>query len=100
VAAGWISKHPAESETKAAPKGAAFFIIESIPIHMVMGDCMKTTVEIPDELAIDTSQETRVENRTTIRAPIESGLRHELGGEAKRAVISWVTVPMLQGLIK
>ena len=62
-----------------------------------MGSCMKTTVEIQDDLLIEAKKHA-AEHRTTIRALIESGLRHALGGKAqsakaKRAAIRWVTVP-------
>ena len=61
-----------------------------------MGCCMKTTVEIRDELLM-VAKKHAAEHRTTIRALIESGLRHELWGQAqspqaKRPVIRWVTV--------
>jgi hypothetical protein len=59
--------------------------------------CMKTTVEIPDDLLVEAKKHA-AEHRTTIRALIERGLRRELGGQAlapkaKRPVIRWVTVP-------
>lgn len=59
--------------------------------------CMKTTVEIPDELLVEAKKHA-AEHRTTIRALIERGLRRELGGpaltpKAKRPAIRWVTVP-------
>ena len=61
-----------------------------------MGSCMKTTVEIPDDLLVEAKKHA-AEHRTTIRALIERGLRRELGGppspKAKRPVIRWVTVP-------
>ena len=62
-----------------------------------MGPFMKTTVEIQDELLIEAKKHA-AEHRTTVRALIESGLRHELGGQAqarkaRRPVIRWVTVP-------
>jgi len=58
---------------------------------------MKTTVEIEDELLI-AAKKHAAEHRTTIRALIENGLRHALGGrdqptKTKRPVIRWVTVP-------
>lgn len=61
-----------------------------------MGSCMKTTVELPDRLLIDAKKHA-AERRTTIRALIESGLRHELGQKAPakkpKPAIKWVTVP-------
>ena len=62
-----------------------------------MVSCMKTTVEITDELFIEAKKHA-AERRTTIRALIESGLRRELGDQAqsskaKRPAIQWVTVP-------
>jgi hypothetical protein len=62
-----------------------------------MGCCMKTTVEIQDELLVEAKKHA-AEHRTTIRALIESGLRHELGNgerssKARLPVIHWVTVP-------
>ena len=61
-----------------------------------MGLRMKTTVEIADDLLIE-AKKRAAEQRTTIRALIERGLRRELGGQApppkaKRPVIRWVTV--------
>jgi hypothetical protein len=57
---------------------------------------VKTTVEIQDELLIEAKKHA-AERRTTVRALIESGLRHELGasapGKAKPRSIRWVTVP-------
>jgi hypothetical protein len=58
---------------------------------------MKTTVEISDDLLIEAKKHA-AEQRTTIRALIERGLRRELGGQlpppkSKRPVIRWVTVP-------
>jgi len=64
---------------------------------MVIWVRVKTTVEIQDELLIEAKKHA-AEHRTTVRALIESGLRHELGGrskapKAKRPVIHWITVP-------
>jgi len=62
-----------------------------------MVSCMKTTVEISDDLLIEAKKHA-AEHRTTIRALIERGLRRELGGgqapsvKAKRPAIRWVTV--------
>jgi hypothetical protein len=58
---------------------------------------MKTTVEVPDDLLIEAKKHA-AEHRTTIRALIENGLRHELGERARppkpqRPAIRWVTVP-------
>lgn len=56
---------------------------------------MKTTVELPEDLLID-AKKLAAERRTTLRALLESGLRHELSGNAgphKRPAIRWVTVP-------
>ena len=65
---------------------------------------MKTTVEVPDELLIEAKKHA-AEQRTTLRALIESGLRHALGergrsSPSKRPAIRWVTVPggLPQGL--
>ena len=61
-----------------------------------MGSCMKTTVELPDDLLIQAKQ-FAAGHRTTMRALIERGLRHELNRtvspKKKRAAIQWVTVP-------
>lgn len=55
--------------------------------------CMKTTVEIPDELLIRAKQYAARE-RTTLRRIIEQGLRIVLGGRrSKQKRIRWVTVP-------
>ena len=56
----------------AAPQGAAFLVPN-------IGCCMKITVEIQDELLIEAKKHA-AEHRTTVRALIENGLRHELGG--------------------
>jgi len=61
-----------------------------------MVSCMKTTVEISDDLLIEAKKHA-AEHRTTIRALIERGLRRELAGQApsvkaKRPAIRWVTV--------
>ena len=61
-----------------------------------MGPCMKTTVEISDDLLIEAKKHA-AEHRTTIRALMERGLRRELGGQAppakaKPPAIRWVTV--------
>jgi hypothetical protein len=57
---------------------------------------MKTTIELPDELLIQAKQ-FAAGQRTTMRALIERGLRHELKRTApakkKRPAIKWVTVP-------
>jgi len=58
---------------------------------------MKTTIELPDELLIQAKQ-FAAGQRTTMRALIERGLRHELKNagpskKKKRPAIRWVTVP-------
>jgi hypothetical protein len=61
-----------------------------------MFSCMKTTVELPDELLIR-AKKRAAETRTPLRVLIERGLRRELastvGGAARRAArkIRWVT---------
>ena len=70
---------------------------ERTHIYGNMVCCMKTTVEISDELLVEAKKHA-AEQRTTIRALIENGLRHELGAavqpaKSKRPVIRWVTVP-------
>ena len=61
-----------------------------------MGSRMKTTVELPDDLLIQAKQ-FAAGRRTTLRALLESGLRHELKQSApakkKRPAIKWITVP-------
>ena len=62
-----------------------------------MGNCMKTTIDLPDELLIAAKQRA-AELRCTLRALIERGLRQELAGRARRPAaktrrIRWVTVP-------
>ncbi len=56
---------------------------------------MKTTVEIEDDLLVATKKHA-AEQRTTVRALIENGLRRELGVPAASVksspVIRWVTV--------
>jgi len=61
-----------------------------------MVSCMKTTVEIPDELLIE-AKKRAAELRRPLRSLIEEGLRRILageteGGRAKRREIEWVTV--------
>lgn len=58
--------------------------------------CMKTTVDLPDDLLVE-AKKYAAEKRTTIRALIERGLRRELSKEdyprqARRPAIRWVTV--------
>ncbi len=57
---------------------------------------MKTTVDLPDDLLV-AAKKRAAETRSTLRALIERGLRHELGGSAgrrsrRRSGIRWVTV--------
>ena len=57
---------------------------------------MKTTVDLPDELLV-AAKKRAAETRSTLRALIERGLRHELGGAGRRLPrrrpgIRWVTV--------
>ena len=61
-----------------------------------MGSCMKTTIDLPDDLLI-AAKKLAAEKRTTIRALVERGLRKELGESENRAAhhrprIRWVTV--------
>lgn len=55
---------------------------------------MKTTLELPDGLLIE-AKKLAVEERTTLRALVEQGLRHVLSGVrdggAARPRIRWVT---------
>lgn len=60
-----------------------------------MVSCMKTTIEIPDDLLIE-AKKRAAETRTTIRALVERGLRRELREQARRPknrapAIRWVT---------
>ena len=62
-----------------------------------MGSCMKTTVELPDDLLI-AAKKRAAETRTTLRELVERGLRRELRGAAakrngRRRPIRWVVVP-------
>lgn len=57
---------------------------------------MKTTVDLPDELLV-AAKKRAAETRSTLRALIERGLRHELSGprgrgSGQRSRIRWVTV--------
>jgi len=58
---------------------------------------MKTTIDLPDELFIAVKRRA-AEDRSTVRAIVERGLRHQLrapkgGGQpGRRAAIKWVTV--------
>jgi hypothetical protein len=61
--------------------------------------CMKTTVELPDDLLIR-AKKRAAETRTPLRVLIERGLRRELassggGGRSPRAPrkITWVVAP-------
>ena len=61
--------------------------------------CMKTTVELPDELLIR-AKKRAAETRTPLRVLIERGLRRELasspaGGRARHTPrkITWVVAP-------
>ena len=61
-----------------------------------MGSCMKTTIDLPDDLLI-AAKKLAAERRTTIRSLVERGLRKELGESESAAVrrrprIRWVTV--------
>ncbi|CAN5720884.1 hypothetical protein BH23CHL8_BH23CHL8_26070 [soil metagenome] len=57
--------------------------------------CMKTTVDLPEELMIEVKK-AAAERRTTIRDLVERGLRRELAATSprrrRRARIRWVTV--------
>lgn len=57
--------------------------------------CMKTTVELPDELLIEVKK-AAAERRTTIRDLVERGLRRELAAARikppARRRIRWITV--------
>ena len=57
---------------------------------------MKTTIELPDDLFI-AAKRRAVEDRSTLRAIVERGLRAQLrrpraGRRASRSPIRWVTV--------
>lgn len=56
---------------------------------------MKTTVDLPDDLAIEVKK-AAAERRTTIRDLVERGLRRELAASPatsdERRAIRWVTV--------
>jgi predicted transcriptional regulator len=45
---------------------------------------MKTTIELSDELVME-AKKLAIERRTTLRALVEQGLRHELGMPAEPA---------------
>jgi hypothetical protein len=57
--------------------------------------CMKTTVELPDDLVIEVKK-AAAERRTTIRDLVERGLRRELASGAPHAAVNrqihWITV--------
>lgn len=63
-----------------------------------MFSCMKTTVDLPDELLIR-AKKRAVETRTPLRALIERALRRELASSAGRRTrriprkIKWVVAP-------
>lgn len=60
-----------------------------------MYSCMKTTIELPDELFVAAKQ-TAARDRTTLRAMVERGLRSQLAPQkpaaSSRKSIRWVTV--------
>jgi len=61
-----------------------------------MGSCMKTTIDLPDDILI-AAKKLAAERRTTIRSLVERGLRKELSESESRAArrrprIRWVTV--------
>jgi len=61
-----------------------------------MGNCMKTTVELPDDLLLQAKRKA-LENRTTLRRLVERALRQELMGGKPPARhprrIRWITSP-------
>jgi len=62
-----------------------------------MVSCMKTTIDLPDDLLI-AAKKRAVEDRSTLRVLIERGLRRELkaaggGARGKRRRVRWVTEP-------
>jgi len=63
-----------------------------------MVSCMKTTVELPDDLLIRAKKHA-AETRTPLRVLIERGLRRELAGRARSRSgasprkIRWVVAP-------
>jgi hypothetical protein len=61
---------------------------------MVSCKYMKTTLDLPDDLFV-AAKKRAAEERTTLRAIIERGLRSQLGPKRappKRAALRWVTV--------
>lgn len=55
---------------------------------------MKTTLDLPDDLFV-AAKKRAAEERTTLRAIVERGLRSQLGPKRalpKRAALRWVTV--------
>ena len=65
-------------------------------IYGNMVSCMKTTVEIPDELLIE-AKKRAAELRRPLRSLIEEGLRTILAGDvgvgrSRRREIEWITV--------
>ena len=61
-----------------------------------MATCMKTTIDLPDELLIS-AKKRAAELRCSLRALIERGLRRELSvskarGKRRRRKLRWVTV--------
>ena len=67
-------------------------------IYGSMVSCMKTTIELPDELLIE-AKKRAAELRRPLRRLIEDGLRAQLAGaitsprSRKARRIRWVTVP-------
>ena len=62
-----------------------------------MACCMKTTVDLPDDLVI-AAKKRAAETRTTLRSIMERGLRRELNRRQGRSQgrgrrIRWVTAP-------
>jgi hypothetical protein len=76
-------------------QGIVAFRLDSSRISGNLYSCMKTTVDLPDDLAIEVKK-AAAERRTTIRDLVERGLRRELAAvpatSGERRAIRWVTV--------
>jgi hypothetical protein len=65
-------------------------------IYGKLYSCMKTTIDLPDELLV-AAKKRAAELRCTLRSLVERGLRRELAsptheGKGKRRPIRWITV--------
>ena len=61
-----------------------------------MLSCMRTTVDLPDELLIE-AKKRAVDRRTTLRALLEAGLRAELARDTAAAQVTSLRLVTVEG---